>query len=177
MIEPRDYFCSVLHSCWSVAYSVTSFMRHDEFLVAYPEVYAQINVCKQLTWQSSWQNHHLYPRRLLRLNGYVFFTEKKCHRLLIFTIYLTMTIFFISIMSFCQCNLSHLLNFTNIVLIWRQTIILKTSICLLKVGHTPSCRSARKDWFWLFCTNDLIDDFIVCFEHQCVRFKKQLNIW
>ncbi len=24
--------------------------------------------------------------------------------------------------------------------------------------------------------NDLIDYFIVCFEHQCVHFKKQLNI-
>ncbi len=48
-----------------------------------------------------------------------------------------------------------------------------------KVGHTPSGRSARKDWYLLFLYNDLIDYFIVCFEHQCViqsvHFKKQLN--
>ena len=37
----------------------------------------------------------------------------------------------------------------------------------LKVGHTPSGRSALKEWFWFVLYNDLINYFIVCFEHQC----------
>ncbi len=37
----------------------------------------------------------------------------------------------------------------------------------LKVDDTPNGRSPRKDLFSPLLCNDLINYFIVCFEHQC----------
>ena len=46
----------------------------------------------------------------------------------------------------------------------------------IKVGHTPNRRSTRKRLIFVALCNDLIDYFIVCFEHQCMHFKKQLQL-
>ncbi len=42
-----------------------------------------------------------------------------------------------------------------------------TSSQSLKAGHTPNGRSTRKRLIFVALCNDLIDYFIVCFEHQC----------